>query len=147
MAFRAANAQLTPAGQLQNALFQHAAAVLKRDGTTFYALGMYRDSAGAELQLVPEHWPALDAPPAAWEDSLRSAMARLPRSVFLAAILVDQTRPVSDGRKFDGTARFWIGARNGPCRAELHRYHRNADLEVRWFRLDTAPCRSWPAAR
>jgi hypothetical protein len=129
---------------MDSALYRQATAVLERYGTTFYALGVYRDSAGVLSQFTPESWPHLDAPPRQWEDSLRHALLRLPAGAQVAAYLIDDTRPMADAEPASGSARRWVGRRGGACQAVTRTFEWDAGGRVHWGRPVAAPCAAWP---
>jgi len=73
-------------------LQRYAKALLERDGITFYAVAGLITPDGSFETFTPDHWPDLQAPPAAWADSLVTAFRRSSHPVRAAAMLVDWSR-------------------------------------------------------
>jgi hypothetical protein len=86
--------------RLRASLQGQALELLARDGSTFYALGAVMEADGTIGGMTPDHWPALEAPPEEWRDSLVAAIRRIARPVRAAAMLIDLNRVTSPADTF-----------------------------------------------
>jgi hypothetical protein len=134
--------RLTPEPDLQtlhDRLRAHAAALLRRYGDTFYALGAYLTPDGEYQEFATDDWPSLDAPPIAWRDSLVASFGRARHPARAVAILFDLGRRAAPVRA--KTAVLFHGETTKTSQTLEESYGWRQDGRIRWARPVVRACR------
>jgi hypothetical protein len=135
--------------RLDSLLLSHARALLERYGDTFYVLGIYLDSTGELSEIATRAWPALDASPDEWGDSLRAAFEDFRPRLRSAAYLLDRWRQLDSTRADSTFADFHFETAAGACFESRRRYDWAPDGTLIWGPPLQRSCRReiWPGER
>jgi hypothetical protein len=118
----------------------HAVELLQRFGGTFYVLGVSMDSSGALLGHAARQWPALEASPDAWTDSLVVELVDQRAGKRAVAYLTDRWRSVDPVRADSLVAVFHFESANGSCVETRYAYAFLDDGRVQWGEPQPVQC-------
>lgn len=119
----------------------HAGELLRRFGDTFYVLGVSIDVSGALAGHATREWPALQASPDEWTDSLVVELVDQRRGKRAVAYLADRWRVLDPVRADSMVAVFHFESANGLCVESHYPYAFLDDGSVKWGEPESAPCR------
>lgn len=129
-------------------LLTHAGELLRRFGDTFYVLGVSIDASGALAGHATRQWPALQASPDDWTDSLVVELVDQRAGKRAVAYLSDRWRAVDSVRADSMVAVFHFESASGSCVETRYAYAFLDDGRVKWGQPRSAPCqrRVWTSA-
>lgn len=125
---------------LDSLLRQEAGDILVRYTDTFYARGLYLDSAGNIYGVSANTWPDLAAGPDEFADSLHAGMLGYLTEAYAAATLVDRLRPLDPDRSDSTFAIFHFEDVRGTCYEARRRYEFTSLGRVIWGDPEALPC-------